>query len=89
MIHGTIQGSKGDPIRGPKRFAMAVLWPSFLAAALAEACFFSWFEPEALSTLAPGAVYSIGFFFFWIFCTLASTLTAYLITVPNDVGTPF
>ena len=64
---------------GIKRAAMAVLWPSFLAGALAEACFFSWFEPEVLSTLAPVAVYSIGFFFFWLFCTLASTLTAYLI----------
>ena len=65
------------------RLAMSVLWPAFLAAALAEACFFSWFEPEALSTLAPMAVYSIGFFF-WTFCTLASLLTGYLITVPDD-----
>lgn len=74
--------------RNLKHWAMAVLWPSFLAAALAEACFFSWFEPETLSGLAPGAVYSIGFFFFWIFCMLASTLTAYLITVPEDTRTP-
>ena len=71
-----------------KHWVMAVLWPSFLAAALAEACFFSWFEPEALSALAPGAVYSIGFFFFWMFCTLASTLTAYLMSVPQDVLPP-
>ncbi len=67
-----------------KRLAMPVLWPAFLAAALAEACFFSWFEPEALSHLTPMAVYSIGFFFFWTFCTLASLLTAYLIRVPNE-----
>ena len=66
------------------RLAMSVLWPAFLAAALAEACFFSWFEPEELSALAPMAVYSIGFFFFWTFCTLASLLTGYLITVLDD-----
>ena len=55
--------------RSFQQWAMAVLWPSFLAAALAEACFFSWFETEALSALPPGAVYSIGFFFFWTMCS--------------------
>ena len=70
--------------QGVKRLAMSVLWPSFLAAALAEGCFFSIIEPEALLPLAPVAVYSIGFFFFWTFCTLASLLTAYLVTVPED-----
>ena len=72
-----------------KRLAMTVLWPAFLAAALAEACFFSWVEPEALSALAPMAVYSLGFFFFWTFCTLGSLLTGYLIAVPEDAGPPF
>ncbi len=72
-----------------KRLAMTVLWPSFLAAALAEASFFSWFEPEELSALAPVAVYSIGFFFFWTFCSLAALLTGYLITVPADGKQPF
>jgi hypothetical protein len=71
--------------QGGKRLAMSVLWPSFLAAALAEGFFFSLVEPEALSALAPMAVYSLGFFFFWTFCTLASLLTAYLIAVPDDV----
>jgi polyferredoxin len=71
----------GEP--GLMRLAMWVLWPAFLAAALAEACFFSWFAPEQLSTLAPQAVYSIGFFFFWVFCTLASLVTGYLIRVPE------
>ncbi len=72
-----------------KRLAMSVLWPSFLAAALAEGCFFSLVEPESLSVLAPLAVYSIGFFFFWTFCTLGSLLTAYLVTVPDDARPPF
>ena len=34
-----------------KRIAMIVLWPSFLAATLAEACFFSLFDPEDLANL--------------------------------------
>ena len=72
-----------------KRLAMAVLWPSFLAAALAEGFFFSWVEPEALSSLAPMAVYSIGFFFVWTFGTLAGLLTGYLIVVPDEGKAPF
>ena len=72
-----------------KRLVMSVLWPAFLAASLAEACFFSWFEPQELSALAPLAVYSVGFFFFWTFCTLGSLLTGYLIRVPDDGQQPF
>lgn len=72
-----------------RRLAMTVLWPSFLAAAMAEGFFFSLFEPDALSPLAPMAVYSIGFFFFWSLCALASMLTYYLVTVPNDDKAPF
>jgi hypothetical protein len=70
--------------QGMKRMAMTVLWPAFLAAALAEGCFFSVVEPEALSALSPTAVYSLGFFFFWTFCTLGSVLTAYLVCVPDE-----
>ena len=72
-----------------RRLAMMVLWPSFLAAAMAEGCFFSLFEPEALSTLPPMAVYSFGFFFFWGLCAMASMLTYYLVTVPEDDNTRF
>jgi hypothetical protein len=72
-----------------RRLAMTVLWPSFLAAAMAEGLFFSLFEPELLSALAPAAVYSIGFFMFWIMCALASMLTYYLVAVPEDDRAPF
>lgn len=75
--------------QGLPRLAMTVLWPSFLAAALAVGCFFSLFEPDALSALPPMAVYSIGFFFFWSLCALASMLTFYLVTVPEDHNPPF
>ena len=72
-----------------RRLAMTVLWPSFLAAAMAEGAFFSLFEPDALWALPPMAVYSIGFFFFWTLCALASMLTYYLVTVPEDHSPPF
>lgn len=75
------------------RLAMRVLWPSFLAAILAEGVFFSLFDPLELIpasvefTLSPLAAYTIGFFFFWAFCALASMLTYYLAT-PTDGGEP-
>ena len=72
-----------------RRLAMTVLWPSFMAAAMAEGCFFSVFEPDTLSPLPAGAVYSMGFFFFWALCALASMLTFYLVTVPEDHNPPF
>ncbi|PWF54790.1 hypothetical protein [Massilia glaciei] len=72
-----------------RRLAMSVLWPSFLAAALAEGFFFALVEPEVLFwTMAPMAVYSLGFFFFWAVCTAASTLTYYVLAVPDDHGRP-
>lgn len=77
------------------RKIMVVLWPSFLVAIVAEGLFFSMFDPHDM-TLFGGhadvtrlAVYSIGFFFFWLFCALASLLTCYLAGVPEDRDTPF
>ncbi len=72
-----------------KLTAMAVLWPSFLTAALAEACFFSLFDPAELAqmngaNLSPMAVYSVGFFLFWSLCALASMLTYYLAQPAGD-----
>jgi hypothetical protein len=75
--------------QGMRRLAMTVLWPSFLAASIAEGCFFSLFEPDLLWPMPPVAVYSIGFFFFWTLCALASMLTYYLVTVPEDHNPPF
>jgi hypothetical protein len=83
------------------RRAMSILWPSFLAAALAELCFFAVFDPRELGqlrqlhqlsethALAPMAIYSIVFLLFWSLCTLASMLTCYLLTVPPDDRAPF
>ena len=66
-----------------RRLAMVVLWPSFLAAAMAEGLFFSVFSPDALWIMPPVAVYSVGFFFFWSLCALASMLTYYLAVTPD------
>lgn len=72
------------------RLMMIVLWPSFLVAIVAEGLFFSLFDPQDLALAgthleaSPLAAYTIGFFFFWGFCALASMLTCYLTASPND-----
>ncbi len=71
------------------RMIMTVLWPSFIVAIVAEGFFFSLFDPRDLTLLAGDleatslAVYTVGFFCFWLFCSLASFLTCYLMRSPN------
>jgi hypothetical protein len=77
------------------RLVMTILWPSFLVAIVAEGFFFSFFDPQELIFIGTHyelpaiAAYTIGFFFFWIFCALASMLTYYLAIVPNNTRPPF
>ena len=77
------------------RLALAILWPSFLIAIVAEGFFFSVIDPHELLLvgsridLPPIAVYTIGFFFFWVFCSLASMLTYYLTRTPEHRQPPF
>lgn len=72
------------------RLIMVVLWPSFLVAIVAEGFFFSLFDPSDLTLdgehieLPALGVYTLGFFFFWAFCSLASMLTCYLLEVKNS-----
>ena len=64
-----------------------LLWASFLAACVATLFFFACFDPLLLAVdhMPPAWLndrmtgYTIGFFFFWGVCTIASFLTAYLI----------
>jgi hypothetical protein len=64
-----------------------LLWASFLAACVATLFFFGYFDPLLLGAddTPPGWLadrmtgYTLGFFFFWGVCTIASFLTAYLI----------
>jgi hypothetical protein len=77
------------------RLAVSVLWPSFMAAILAEGFFFSIFDPVDLMLirghmdLPPIAAYTIGFFFFWAFCSLASMLSIFLFSTEAPRQTPF
>ncbi len=69
------------------------LWASFLAACLETVVFFAYFDPAVLGgdQLAPlwlamrPIAYGAGFFFFWVFTFLGSSLTAYLLdSSPNS-----
>ena len=77
------------------RRVLTILWPSFLVAIVAEGFFFSVFDPHELVLvgsqieLSSIATYTLGFFFFWTFCALASMLTYYLHDVPEDRHVPF
>ena len=61
-----------------------VLWPSFLTAGAGVGVFFSLFDPVELMffgepvVLSRLAMYSLGFFAFWIFGAVTSCLTCYL-----------
>ncbi len=76
------------------KLAMLILWPSFLVAIMAEGFFFSLFDPVDLLLvgghvdLPPIAAYTIGFFFFWSFCSLAAMLSCYLLRT-EDGQPPF
>ena len=69
-----------------RRSIAEVLWPSFLAAAVATMVFFAMVDPIGLThslvfpaELSETAVYSFGFFFFWGVTLLSSALTTWLI----------
>lgn len=63
------------------KLAMWVLWPSFLAAGLAEMAVFSILDPDELVVFgrhvnaSREAIYSIGFFLLWAICALSSIIT--------------
>ena len=62
---------------------MSILWPSFIAAGIATAVFFTVFDPMELQLLGyhvevgRTAAYSIGFFGFWLLGALSSGLTCF------------
>lgn len=68
-----------------KELALYVAWPSFLVAGVIEMLVFAVFDPQdihglggAAAELSRGAVYSLGFFSFWLLTALASSLSLYL-----------
>jgi hypothetical protein len=66
------------------RRLMWVLWPAFLVAGVAEAVFFSVFDPFDLHffgaplEMSRSAIYTMGFFAFWAFAITSSALTVFL-----------
>ena len=66
------------------KLAIWILWPSFLVGALANAVFFTLFDPVHLhvywDTASTGvlAAYTIGFFAFWVIAACSSAFTCFL-----------
>lgn len=69
-----------------------VLWPSFIVGGVAEALFFTLFDPAELYILGEQlelgrtAVYSIGFFLFWMFAAASSAFTCFLQRSAVDIN---
>lgn len=74
-----------------KQAAFAVIWISFLCAAVATMVFFAVFDPVDLGAIFDedmeinrDAGYAVGFFFFWVLSIACSALTAFLVrTAPK------
>jgi hypothetical protein len=71
---------------------MQILWPSFLVGGIAEGLFFSLFDPVELHffgqphELSRIAVYTVGFFAFWLVGAASSAFTCYLRITDKDNG---
>ncbi|MEM9181878.1 MAG: hypothetical protein AAGB27_01880 [Pseudomonadota bacterium] len=69
-----------------QRSIAVIVWPSFLMASVATLLFFAKIDPALLLAafvfqveMSNQAVYSLGFFFFWLICAGACTLSTWLI----------
>ena len=71
---------------------MWILWPSFIVGGAAEAVFFTLIDPQELYLLgepvhwSPTAVYSVGFFLFWLVAAASSAFTCFLQRGTADVN---
>ena len=69
---------------------MWVIWPGFLVAAVAEAIFFTIFDPFELHffgatlDMSREAIYAMGFFGFWALGIASSALTLFLESPPDS-----
>lgn len=76
------------------RTVVAVAWPSFLMAGVAQSLFFTLFDPAELSLLGEPlqwsrtAVYSMGFFLFWAVCAGSSAFTLLLQKSAAELNRP-
>jgi len=70
-----------------------ILWPSFIVAGIAEAVFFTLFDPTELSLFGQPlegasrmAIYSVGFFVFWLFAAGSSAFTCFLQRTSSEIN---
>ena len=67
------------------RLFIWIMWPSFLVAGMAEGLLFSMVHPSELlffghhPDISDEGIYTLGFFMIWIFCSISSALTAYIL----------
>jgi len=67
-----------------KRVVFSIFWPSFLMACITSGFVFSLINPDELILLdnrvhlSSRGIYTLGFFIFWLFGSIASSLTALL-----------
>jgi hypothetical protein len=72
--------------------AIWVLWPSFIVGGIAEGIFFTLFDPMDLHlfglplALSGTAVYTIGFFAFWLLAAFSSAFTCFLQRPAADIN---
>ena len=71
---------------------IAILWPSFIVAGIAETLFFTVVDPQELylfgapATFSRIATYSIGFFAFWAVCAASSFATCWIQRTPEEIN---
>lgn len=76
------------------RRLILILWPSFLAAGIAEIVFFTLIDPQTLYllgepvTMSRIATYSTGFFAFWVLCAASSWATLFFARGSDEVNRP-
>ena len=74
------------------KHAIWILWPSFIIGGVAEALFFTLFDPLDLHVFGePVAVtrtaaYTLGFFGFWAFAAASSAFTCFLQRSAMDIN---
>ena len=73
---------------------MWILWPSFIVGGIAEGVFFTLIDPQELYLFGEPvhwsrtAVYSVGFFLFWIVAAASSAFTCFLQRSAAEINKP-
>ncbi len=77
------------------RWAMAVVWPSFLMAGVLEALVFAVVDPADLSgfgghrlELSRQAVYTLSFLLFWLVLSVSASLSLLMASLPEPAQNP-